>query len=143
METIDQVEKTSHRSALFNVMSILSYIGNGIWTLLFLVLFIGCLSNGAAMMKNVSMDAVFGGVVAFFAILSALIILLCVVSMVGMAKMGKGKRSGFILYAISNGIWALLIFYAAAGDGGMGFIIGGLISLGFIVYFGSTFRKLN
>lgn len=143
METIDQVEKTSHRSVLFNVMSILSYIGNGIWTLLFLVLFIGCLSNGAAMMKTISMDAVFGGVVAFFAILSALVILLCVVCIIGMVKMRKGKRSGFFLYAISNGIWGLLIFYAAADGGDIMFIVGGLISIGFIIYFGNIFRKLN
>lgn len=130
-------------SSTFKTMSILSFVGNGIWAFLFLLLFIGCVVNGAALMKSVSLDSFFEGAIMFFAVISALIIAACLVAIVGVVKMKNGKRRGFFLYAIANGLWSLLLFYAGTGDGGTIFWIGGIISLLFIGFYMLRLHKLH
>jgi TRAP-type C4-dicarboxylate transport system permease small subunit len=59
------------------------------------------------------------------------IVALCVASIVGVVMMNNGKRGGFIVYAISNGIFALLLFSGVSAENPQGAIFG-VISVGFI-----------
>ena len=64
-------------------------------------------------------------------------------AILGVTKMMKGKKGGFILYAIMNGIWALLILLGAQnGENPAGSIIVGLVSVGFIVAFGMQMKNM-
>ncbi len=142
-EILDGSKKEKSGSSMYKTMNILSYIGNGVWGILFLLLFVACIVNGAAVASTVSLDSFFGGAIAFFAFLSALVVALCVVSIIGVLKMRKGKRKGFFLYAIANGLWALVLFYAASDNGGFNLIAGGVISFAFVYYYGMRLGKLS
>jgi len=141
-ELLDQPNGVYLRSGLFNAMSILAFVGNGLWAFLFLLLLIGCTVNGAAMMESTTLNNFFGGIVMFFALASLLMVLSCVVAFVGVLRMRKGYKRGFFLYAGGNGVWILVVFYAAI-EGGMTYVLGGILSLLFIVYFASNLGKLK
>lgn len=142
-DILDNNQNQPQNSSTFKTMAILSYVGNGVWAFLFLLLFIGCVVNGAAMLKSVSLDNFFGGAIMFFTVISALVMVVCLVSIIGVVKMKNGKRRGFFLYAIANGLWSLLLFYAGTGDGGTVFWIGGIISLLFIGFYMLRLHKLH
>lgn len=141
-ELLDEPNGANLRSGLFNTMSILAFVGNGVWGLLFLLLLIGCTVNGAAMMESTTLNNFFGGIVMFFAIASLLMVLSCVVAFVGVLRMRKGYKRGFFLYASGNGIWILAVLYAAI-EGGMTYVLGGILSLLFVAYFASNLGKLK
>ena len=142
-EVIDGKSKGYKLSSTFKTITILSFIGNGIWALLFLLLFVACIVNGAAVIKSVSLDNFFGGAIVFFTLLSAVILGVCLTALIGVVKMRKGKRQGFVLYAVANGLWSMLLFYAGTDKGGSLFWIAGIISLLFIGYYALRLPKMH
>lgn len=140
-DIIDVVKQRSPENKLFRVMAMLSYIGNCIWGFFFLFLFIACIINGALLANSESFNAIFNGLIVLFAILSFVIVVLCVLSIIGMYRLQKGKHSGFVLYAIANTLWAIIIIYASKGS--WGYIIPGVISAGFVLYFGFYTMQLK
>ncbi len=133
-------KKKSH-SSLFSTVSGFSYTGNIIWGVLFGLLLIGCIINGASMLEETSLDNFFGGVVVGFAFMSTVILALCVVCIIGLVKMKKGERRGFLIYAISNGLWSLILIYSSQGD----FLFLGMaaVSIAFIIYYAIFSKQLN
>lgn len=64
---------------------------------------------------------------------------LCIVPIFGCIKMSKGLKSGFYMYVAANGLWVLLNIIAATPQN----IFVGLVSLGFIIGFGSQLKHLK
>jgi hypothetical protein len=153
---------------------ILSYIGNGFFALIGLLL---CVASGwfmswfsgkvgeshAAMSRmtegmdsaskamaeanaNTAADAATGFAAmgtTLFIIAGLIIILLNVIPMLGLARMNKMKKSGFILYVIPTGLWTLMAFWGGASSGMIGdFVVGG-ISLIFIILFGMNMKNMR
>ena len=123
-------------------MTILSYIGNVICALLCMVLLIACVTNGTSMEKSGMFDGLFAGLLGVFAIMSALVIVMCWLCIIGITKMKKGIRRGFILYLIGNGLWVILLIYSGR-DGGLTALLGALVSIGFIAYYAMKIPKLS
>ena len=149
------------RPQFLTVLCILSYIGSGLWALLSLVgifasgTIMGMLGMGAASaMEQMdttglsqeqidamqSMQTAGGG---FMAMLSSYLIIIFIVSLVlaglslfGVIKMWKLKKSGFWMYAIVNGIIAIL---GLIGGG----LVGGLIGIAFIVMYGLNLKHMS
>lgn len=141
-ETLDQETSSSTKTpAFFSPIVVLSYIGNSIWGVLFLLLFFGCVMNGAKMLESLSLDDFMGGLVMLFAVMSAVFVALCVVCIIAVNKMKKGNKNGFTLYAVCNGIWSMLLLYGSGGD--WLFIVMALISILFIVLFYQASKKTN
>ncbi|MFT7155041.1 MAG: hypothetical protein ACI8Q1_000041 [Parvicella sp.] len=124
-----------------NVMCILGYIGNGLLLLLFLV---------ALMVINSMMDLPemeefrrqlnVNNMEDFQVALTAgfgLFIVLIIASIVGLIGSHKGKTWGFILYAIFNGLWSLLLLISL--DPFSVFL--SLVSIAFIVTIGLNYKK--
>jgi hypothetical protein len=122
-----------------NTVAVLSIIGSAFWGIVFFILFIGCLINGAALMESLSMDNVFSGVIFLFAVMSLLIMTLCAFTIVGAIQLKKGLKKGFKFYAIGNIPWVLIMLYAS--NGSIAFIVVALISAVFVMIMGGQ-RKL-
>jgi hypothetical protein len=124
-----------------NVICILGYVGNGLALLLFLL---------ALMVINSMMDSPqmeefrrqlnVNNMEDFQVALTAgfgLFIVLIIVSIVGLIGAHKGKTWGFILYAIFNGLWALLLLISLDPFS----IFLSLVSIAFIVTIGLNYKK--
>jgi hypothetical protein len=129
-------------SGAFGVMSVLSYIGNGLWALLFMIFLIGCIINGKDMVNGGSFEALFGGMLGVFALMSALIVILCWLCISGVSKMKKGIRKGFIFYLIGNGLWSVLLIYGGR-DGTVYMLGGALVSIIFIGFYAMKLPKMS
>lgn len=130
------------KSGAFNTLTILSYIGNAILALLFMILLIGCITNGTNFENSKAFSGLFGGLLGVFAIMSILVIVTCWLCINGVAKMKKGKRRGFMFYLIGNGLWVLLLIYGGS-EGSLPFLICALISIGFIVFYAMKLPKMS
>lgn len=64
-----------------------------------------------------------------------------VISIIGAAKMHKGKKIGFVLFAIGSGLLGLLFLLGAAQQ--MSNLILGLITLGLVVGFATQLKQLR
>jgi hypothetical protein len=141
--------------SFLNVICILSYIGKGLLALLFLIgafattwilsFFTSAMDSGMEGMEGLegydaaeleqaasAMDsfATMGsglimGVFLFFALLQIL-------ALIGVARMHKLKKSGFVLYIIGNGIFAVLLLLGMASGGSP---LLALLTVGFIVMY--------
>ncbi|NOQ73334.1 MAG: hypothetical protein GQ574_15115 [Crocinitomix sp.] len=129
-------------SGAFGVMSVLSYIGNGIWALLFMILLIACITNGTSMQNSGTFDGLFGGMIGVFAAMSALVIIMCWLCISGVAKMKKGNRRGFMFYLIGNGLWIMLLIYAGR-EGNVTFLSGAVISIVFVTFYAMNLPKMK
>ncbi len=130
------------KSGAFKTMTVLSYLGNVICALLCMVLLIACITNGTSMENSEMFDGLFSGLLGVFAVMSALVIGMCWLCIIGVAKMKKGLRRGFILYLIGNGLWVVLLIYSGS-DGSLPSLLGALISIGFIAYYAMKIPKLS
>lgn len=138
--------------SFLNVICILSYIGKSLLALLFLIgafattwilsFFTSAMDSGMEGMEGYeaaeleqaasAMDsfATMGsglimGVFLFFALLQIL-------ALIGVARMHKLKKSGFVLYIIGNGIFAVLLLLGMASGGSP---LLALLTVGFIVMY--------
>lgn len=134
METLDHENKQEEpRPQSFFTLMVLSIIGNGLWILLFVVAF-GMLDEVLVeLQKSYLFDDV-SEARRILAIVFSIIILLCVGCIVGHVLMYQRKRAGFWIYAVCNGLFALLVL-SNLGNGNIQPIFVGLISVGFIIGF--------
>lgn len=156
-DTLDGTANSGGIPQILNVLTILTIIGKGILALLFLIAgfatswflsFIGGAASDAmgdmeayegmegvdaAQMAEASsiMDsfATMGtGIIMGIFLFMALLQILCIM---GAAKMRKGKKSGFTLYMIGNGIFGILMVISLLG----GNILLPLLTIAFIVLY--------
>jgi len=130
------------KSGVFRTFSILSYIANTLSAIVLLWFLLACLINGLDQLKDTSLANFFGGGLILLAIGAGVLCTASILSIVGVAKMRRGKRTGFFLYAISNGLWVLIVFYGASAGNIYLLIMGGISSL-FIAYFALRLPKLS
>ena len=123
-------------------LSILSIIGSSLWGLIVLIVMFWMI-NAASSLSSMLPIADPSGAVVVLVIVFLIMIGLNVGTLIGAVKMMKGKKKAFTLYAICNGIWALLILLGAMNNPNpTGSIVVGLVSIGFIVAFGMQMKKM-
>ena len=130
------------KSKALNAISVLTYIGNSIYALLFMILLIACIANGTTMSNSGNFDALVGGLMGVLAVMSVLVIVMCYLCIIGVAKMKKGKKRGLLFYLIGNGLWIILLIYAGRG-GGLVYLSAALISIGFTGYYAMMLPKMK
>ena len=145
-EILEEQNAPQETPQIVKFLAIFSYIGNGLWGL-FLLLMIATLSSYESMFSGLLPGGAGSSEMASFMmmikVILGLFIVTCIVSIIGTVKMGQGKRSGFFMYAIANGIWGLLFAYSGVTGGGMEALVIGLASIGFIVGFGSQLKSFT
>ncbi|MBL7900231.1 MAG: hypothetical protein JNJ99_16970 [Crocinitomicaceae bacterium] len=131
-----EVQKTVVPQAV-KTLSIFAYIGNGFWGLVIFILMILTMTSIDTIERIVggSLGEQKGVLIVTFLIMLAT----CVLPIIGCIKMSKGYKTGFYMYVAANGIWTLLNIIAATPQN----IFVGLISLGFIIGFGSQLKHLK
>ena len=128
-------------------LGILSIVGNSIWMLLIAISLI------YVWLFSSTMGGIGGGVFARFAGAIAGIILLMlilqIIALMGAVKLMNGKKTAFLLYAIPTGLWGLLLVFSglnamnAVNNGNAMFtLFSGLVSIGFIIGFGTNLKKM-
>jgi hypothetical protein len=130
------------KSKAFNAVTVFSYIGNAIGALLAMILLIACITNGTSMENSGSFDALAGGLIGVMAVLSALVIVMCYLCLLGVAKMRTGKTRGFLYYLIGNGLWVVFMIYAGR-EGSLPYLTSALISIGFTVFYAMKLPKMT
>lgn len=141
-ELIDQNATRKQRQRTFQSFSMLSYIGNGLWGALFLILFLACIINGKAVLQegeDVSR-------ITFYLVVSGLIVTASLFCIIGVLRMKKGKKKGFYMYVIGNLVWITLLFYDSIfglGTYGIFFPLMAGVSAIFIIYFALRLPKLS
>ncbi|MEX1002645.1 MAG: hypothetical protein WDZ35_11065 [Crocinitomicaceae bacterium] len=121
-------------------LGIISIIGSSLWGLIMLIALFYVMVASASLGRFLPI-ADPGGMMAAIIIVFLLLIALNVFGIVGASKMMKGKKSGFILYAIVTGLWALLMLLSGANGAWLA-IVSGLASVGFIVGFGMQMKNM-
>lgn len=144
MEELDEVLETQGQTgeipSTVKTLAILAYIGNILWALLFLLVFVMIdLIIEELVNKLPVAEMTTDQFVTYLMIGCGVLILCCIVSFIGALKMSKGKKIGFVLYAVANGIWAVLLFMGGTPQG----IVCGAISVGFIIGFGTQLKHLR
>ena len=137
-EIVDHNSAQRERKSIFQTFAMLSYIGNSIWGILFLLLFIGCIINGEGMLREGDDTSR----VTFYLIVSALILMASILCIIGVMRMKRGKKAGFYAYAFGNLIWIGLLFYDA-GRYGLVFPVLAGISAVFVIYYALRLPKLS
>jgi hypothetical protein len=133
LESVDN--KSKEVPQVVKTLSILAYVGNGFWGLMILILMLMVMSNASFFEDLVGVSLPLGALYGAMFV----IIVLCALSIVGANYMSKGRKSGFWIYAIANGIWALLLLPSGEPSN-----IGiAAISIGFIIGFGAQLKNLN
>ena len=128
-----------------NVSLIFSFIGNGLWGLLFLLILGITLSSPDELLNALkesdpaefkSMGSeIFQLIYLFFG--GGL--LLCILSIVGAIMLFKANKKGMILFAIGNGLWGIVLI----GSGTIFLVLSGLISVLLIFIIGRKLKELN
>jgi len=137
-EILDQNKTRKEKQRTFQSFTMLSYIGNAVWGILFLILFIACIINGEGMLEAGEDTSR----VTFYLIVSALILIASILCIIGVMRMKRGKKAGFYAYAIGNLIWIGLLFYDAERYGLVFPVLAG-ISAVFVIYYALRLPKLN
>jgi hypothetical protein len=124
-------------------LSILSIIGNSLWLLMFIAVVFYFLIFATAF--GGLGGGMFAGIFGVFAIAFLLILMLPVLGIVAAARLINGRKGAYILYAITNGLWALLCLMSAiannqANDWFTWFC--GLTSIGFIIAIGTQMKNM-
>jgi hypothetical protein len=126
-----ELEKEKFKlSTGLKVLSITAIIANGIWLLLFLMLFVGCIVNGQTLVDKMDISSVFTNLVFVFALASLIVVLDCLVCILAVGMIWRGEKKGLKLYVGANSLWVLLVFYASGGD--FMYITAGLLSVIFM-----------
>ncbi len=125
--------RTDKRENIFKIVTTLGYIGNIILVIAFSIMLIACVINGKALLESVSLDQFVGKIVFVYAFFSGIMVLLGIFSIIGLRRMQKGIKRGFLFYVIPNSIWVLNLFYAS--EGSVTFIVLAVVSVMFIIYY--------
>lgn len=141
-DTIDDVLEDGTQSGgvpqIVKTLAIISYVGNALWAVLFLIVALAINSFKGMFVNRLQGAAMSTDQLMTYVLVACLIIIAtCVISIMGAAKMTKGKKGGFYMYAVANGIWTILLIMGGTPQG----IVCGLISLGFIVAFGMQLKN--
>ncbi len=73
---------------------------------------------------------------SYLVIVFVVSLILAVISLMGVMKMAKLKKSGFWMYAIVNGLLALLGLFG-------GGLFGAIVGIGFIVMYGLNLKHMS
>lgn len=144
METLDQfTEQKKEKPGGMTPITILSYIGNTLWIILFAIYF--AIFEQFIDMLNLPSDVDLDKIIMLVRGVFLFLILVCIVSVFGVVQMNRGKKSGFTLYAVSNGIFGLLLIIGSFNNDqnpAFGIIVGGL-SLAFIFFFSKHLKWMR
>lgn len=148
METSNQSpanQSNSGRSSFFRTIVLLSHIGNFFTILIFAFLFIAAMNNESISSKETTFFGYTFASMAYLKYVAMGVLFICLLTFIGVVLMKRGKRSGFFLYAIPNGIWACLLFYFSMDIVTLGFVmkIFSAITVLFIVLFATRIPKLS
>ncbi|MBI3134295.1 MAG: hypothetical protein HYZ14_06415 [Bacteroidetes bacterium] len=117
-------------------LAILAYIGNGLWAVVFLGVFFWMMAASSEFERLLGVGSLPIGVVG---IAIFLVVAMCTLGIIGAFQMAAGKKLGFWLYLVGNGIWVLMNLGSGQGENiGMA-----VISIGFIVGFGANLKSLK
>jgi heme/copper-type cytochrome/quinol oxidase subunit 3 len=122
------------------VLAIISYIGHGFLIIIFLIamaFFATTSGSNIARLMGSQVD----GFLTILIVVFLLFIGFSVISIIGAAKMHKGKKIGFVLYAIGSGLLGLLFLLGAAQQPSN--LILGLITIGLVVGFATQLKHLR
>ena len=131
-------------------LGIISIIGSSLWALIFLIAMFYVIAAGS-MIRSMIPVADPTGAIVMVVLIVLIFVLIHVFKIVGVARYMKGKKGGYTLYAILNGLWTVLILlsginamssYSAAADYGMFYIVCGLISAGLIAGLGMQLKNM-
>ncbi|MCB9223464.1 MAG: hypothetical protein H6582_04740 [Crocinitomicaceae bacterium] len=141
-EVLEESAQPKGVPGIVKTLAVISYIGNAIWGLLFLAVGLMVNSLGGLFVNRIesatlSSDQLMRNVM----LVSLGIFIVCVINFIGALLMHRGKKRGFYFYAITNLIWAYLIYWIL-GETVQGAVCG-LISVLFIAGFGMNLKKLN
>jgi hypothetical protein len=155
-------ETTSQRPGFLSTLCILSFIGSGLWALLSLIgifasgwiisMFMGQATSAAMDQVDTSgmtseqiaameatTQAVSGGasmIGTYAVIIFVVSLLLAGLSIFGVAKMWKLKKSGFWFYSVINGLIAILALIG-------GSFFSGIVGVAFIVMYGLNLKHMK
>jgi hypothetical protein len=144
MEAIDDVLEDSNQPqgtvpSIVKTLAIFVYVGNGLLILLFLFVlamletFMNEFANKmptADMSTDMFMNIMLAACV--------IVVIFCIACVVGVFQMTKGKRWGFYLYAVFNGLWVIM---QIMGGTPQNFAMAA-ISLGFLIGLGAQLKHL-
>ncbi len=148
METLEQSptnQRNTGRSSFFRTIVLLSHIGNFFTILIFAFLLIGAINNEGIATKETTFFGHQFSSMAYLKYVAMGVLFICFVTFIGVILMKRGKRSGFFIYAIPNGIWACLLFYFSLDIVTLGFLlkIFSAVTVLFIVLFATRIPKLS
>lgn len=137
-QVIDSQASPKQRQPIYQSMSLLAYIGNTLWGILFLILLIACVINGNAVLKTGDPSSY----IYFYMVVSAIVVLACVLCILGLLGMKRKRKKGFYLYSIGNIIWVGLLFYNPTNYGWI-FPVLAVISGVFTIFFALRLPKYS
>ncbi|NOQ73339.1 MAG: hypothetical protein GQ574_15140 [Crocinitomix sp.] len=140
LETPEDAQPTSVPDAV-KVLAVLSYIGHGFLLIIMLIAFVFFATASSSTVGQLMGGRMEGGMLSVILVVFLLFIGFSIMSIIGAAKMHKGKKSGFILFAIGSGLLGLLILLGAAEQ--VSNLILGLIIIGFVIAFGTQLKHLR
>lgn len=148
METSNQSpanQSNSGRSSFFRTIVLLSHIGNFFTVLIFTFLFIAAMNNESISTKETTFFGYTFASMAYLKYVALSVLFICLMTFIGVVLMKRGKRIGFFLYAILNGIWACLLFYFSMGESSLQLFlqVWSAITVLFIVLFATRIPKLS
>ena len=129
------------------VFSIISIVGSGLWTIILLLAMIGVMNEVDDKGNYIGVAELLNLIYIIFVVM----MLLNVLSIFGTARLLNGRRGGYILYAIANGIWVfimLLTAYSLSVSGlnqqfnSLLFIVSAVLSIGFIIALGTQLKNM-
>jgi hypothetical protein len=141
MEQQNPTLQKKERPGGLTALCILTFIWSGLWTLLALI---GIFASGAFIgyFENMLPG---GGAMAtgIFIAVFAILFILFGLSLFGAIKMFTLKKSGFVIYAISNGLMLLLQIFSLVSAFNLGGLIYLLISILFIVLYAQNLKVMS
>jgi hypothetical protein len=155
-DTLDVADNQGQEAAVkqLKTLAILTYVGSALWIIMFLIVlmavetYFGTASKAVDTYGDSRAEEVMDEASGFMNIIRLVIVALmgiCVLSMIGAYKMTKLQHTGFVLYAIGTGIFALLLLVGAVqGQGEANMVIPYLtVALsGMFIYLYSRHRSL-
>ncbi len=137
-------QSNSGRSSFFSTIVLLSHIGNFFTILIFAFLFIAAMNNESISTKETTFFGYTFASMTYLKYVALGVLFICLLTFIGVFSMKRGKRRGFFIYAIPNGIWACLLFYFSMDIETLGFImkIFSAITVLFIILFATRIPKL-
>ncbi|MFT5824019.1 MAG: hypothetical protein ACI8ZM_005285 [Crocinitomix sp.] len=139
LETEEEIKRTGVPDAV-KVLAILSYIGHGFLIIIMIVVmifFANASNTGFGQLMGPRLDEMLGVLM----IVLLVFIAFSVMSIIGAAKMHKGKKIGFVLYAIGSGILGVVFLISGAQQ--ISNLVLGLLVIGLIVGFGTQLKYLK